>query len=241
MGLSLQQKIIKEDLEKQSMELTSIEFIEHVKENYKDCHFTDGMLKIVFIKISELDEYGYGIEWKIDDLIEINRSFYTQNGGSWYRKDGQLKAYNIKVVKDGKGNRATSIKLDGFNRDISRQQRTINKEIRDELKNEPCAILGIHSQNEVDHKNGKYNDLEAMDVHNQKKEDFQTLCKTANNAKRTHCKRCQDTGERYDAKQLGYCVSFICGDKYSPNCEGCYWHDPQKFNQKVSENFIKER
>ena len=241
MALTPMQKTIKDDLDKQYIELTTEEFIAHIQYNYHNINLTDGMLVLIFKKVSEIDEHGYGIEWKIDDLINIHRSFYTQNGGSWYRKDGKLKNFNIKIKKEGKGNKATSIKLDGYNRDYSRQQRTIRKDIRDELKNEKCAILCIHSQNEVDHKNGKYNDLEAMDLKNQKKEDFQTLCKTCNDAKRTHCKRCQDTGERFDAKQLGYKESFILGDKYSPNCEGCYWHDPKKFNEKISENFIKDR
>ena len=71
----------------------------------------------------------------------------------------------------------------------------------------------------------------------QKLDDFQALTKTANDAKRQHCKKCLETGKRYDARRLGYSFAYILGDEDSKTCIGCYWHDPQKFNQKISENF----
>ena len=74
----------------------------------------------------------------------------------------------------------------------------------------------------------------------QKLKDFQPLCKTANDAKRSHCKQYKETHKRYDAKQLGYSYSFTRVDENSPVCDGCYWNDPYEFNQEISENFIKK-
>ena len=79
------------------------------------------------------------------------------------------------------------------------------------------------------------------DLGNQSLKDFQPLSKAANDAKRSHCKICISTGKRYDAKRLGYSVSFTKGDFDTDNCHGCYWYDPVKFNNEVSANFNKDR
>ncbi len=47
---------------------------------------------------------------------------------------------------------------------------------------------------------------------NQRLEDFQPLSKAANDAKRQFCKECKRTGIRYDAKLLGYPMSYYSGD-----------------------------
>lgn len=83
-------------------------------------------------------------------------------------------------------------------------------------------------------------DWRLNDKSYQKLEDFQPLSKTANDAKRQHCKKCIETGKRYDAKKLGYKESYILGTENSKTCVGCYWHDPKKFNEKISENFNKQ-
>ena len=83
------------------------------------------------------------------------------------------------------------------------------------------------------------NDWRLNDKNNQQIDDFQPLCKTANDSKRQHCKKCIETGKRYDAKRLGYKESYIYGSENSKTCVGCYWNDPRKFNEKISENFQK--
>ena len=71
-----------------------------------------------------------------------------------------------------------------------------------------------------------------------KPDDFQPLSKTANNAKRQHCKICRETGKRFDATRLGYSVKQYKGNqKYEGSCIGCYWYDPLMFNKKVSKDF----
>ena len=158
------------------------------------------------------------------------------NGGSWCRDDGPLgKKYNIKRIKVG--NKIIAVKLDGYNK--VPKERLINPRIKAEIRKRRCVILDVGSNIECDHKNGKYNDREMEDINNQKASDFQPLSKSANVAKRQHCKNCQATGIRYDAKKLGYKVSFIKGDATSKNCVGCYWHDPRQFNDIVSRDFDK--
>ena len=73
----------------------------------------------------------------------------------------------------------------------------------------------------------------------QQLDDFQPLCKTANDAKRGHCKKCRETGKRYDAKRLGYSESYTYGTANSKTCVGCYWYDPIAFNKEISKDFIK--
>jgi hypothetical protein len=69
------------------------------------------------------------------------------------------------------------------------------------------VALGINgiSENtkiEIDHKDGRKNDLHISDLHTQKIDDFQPLCKAANEVKRQICKKCKETDKRWDAKNL---------------------------------------
>ena len=99
-----------------------------------------------------------------------------------------------------------------------------------------CVVLGT-SKPEVDHKNGWKNDADVMNTASQKFEDFQPLSKAANDAKRQFCKECRKTGKRYDAKKLGYPMSFYCGDENhneaENGCVGCFWYDPIEFRKHL--------
>ena len=74
---------------------------------------------------------------------------------------------------------------------------------------------------------------------NQKLSDFQPLSKAANDAKRQFCKECMRTRIRYDAKKLGYPMSFYKGGKThnfeEDACVGCYWYDPIEFKKHLTE------
>ena len=88
-------------------------------------------------------------------------------------------------------------------------------------------------------KDGMKDDWRLNDKEMQKIEDFQPLSKTANDAKRQHCKKCLETGKRYNAKKLGYSESYTFGNEKSKTCVGCYWYDPIAFNKEISKNFEK--
>jgi hypothetical protein len=92
---------------------------------------------------------------------------------------------------------------------------------------------------ECDHKDGTYNTKTNESLETQRMEDFQSLSKAVNDAKRQHCKECRNNHcvKRYDAKRLGYLVSDV-HIKDQPFCQGCYWNDPQEFNRIVSQAFV---
>ncbi len=75
-----------------------------------------------------------------------------------------------------------------------------------------------------------------MNTSTQTLDDFQPLSKPANDAKRQICKKCKETNLRFDAKNLGYNISFIYGDiHYNEDlkCKGCFWYDPLEFRKKL--------
>jgi group I intron endonuclease len=109
---------------------------------------------------------------------------------------------------------------------------TIKQSIKKVLIKGKCAHTGLkNSKNnpiEVDHKNGRYNGVEVIDISNQKITDFQPLTRQSNLQKRSDCNECKSTSKRFDAKKLGYSVSFIEGGetyKSDIGCRGCYWFD----------------
>ena len=85
--------------------------------------------------------------------------------------------------------------------------------------------------------NGMKNEDRVMKNKKQLLSDFQPLSKAANDAKRQFCKECRQTGKRYDAKQLGYPISYYKGNEINSNekdaCVGCYWYDPLEFKRHL--------
>ena len=76
-----------------------------------------------------------------------------------------------------------------------------------------------------------------MNIKTQKLEDFQPLSKAANDAKRQFCKECRRTNKRFDAKKLGYPISFYAGNENhmgnEEGCIGCFWYDPLEFRKHL--------
>lgn len=184
------------------------------------------------------NEAGFSPAVKMSELVNYHPSFKTTNGSTWCRTNQSYLGKKYDIKRGHKGGKISYIKLDGFNR-----RRTISNLIRSDIinyyKNKPCSILDINTNLECDHKDGLKDDWRLNDPASQNLLDFQSLCKTANDAKRSHCKKCKETGKRYDARKLGYKVSYLYGDENTRNCEGCYWFDPKKFNEIVSEKYIK--
>lgn len=188
----------------------------------------DESLIKTFLEIAKPNKDGYSDIIYIKDLIKINPKFALGNGGSWCRSDGTLgNMFIIKKIKDK--NKIIGIQLMGIN------ENPVNKKIPLELRKliqcERCAVLGIKSNIEADHKSGRY-DKDDLTIN-----DLQPLSKGANTAKRAHCKKCKESGQRFDAKILGYSVSCIKGDLNSNFCEGCYWYDIKEFNKTISKNY----
>ena len=191
----------------------------------------------MFLQAAQPDENGRTRLWLYSELEALypGVEFQTKNGGDWNRSDGQLKDFIVIREKD-KG-RSIGIRLDGY-RDSSIEKR-IKTEIFKSIRKQRCRVVDVSGENiECDHKDGRYNSETYGDVNNQQEDDFQPLLRNVNLSKRTHCKICEETNERYDAKRLGYSVGWITGGSdYAGTCVGCYWYDPRKFNQVVSKDF----
>ena len=185
----------------------------------------------IFLTNFPPNENGWTEIITLEQLEAINPKFNTKNGCSWGRSDAAwLRPYNFKRFHanelGGKGNKTIAFQLQGF-KDISKN-RSIPAEGRKELKGKPCVVLGVVAgEMEIDHKNGRYDNNDYTG------NDFQPMTKAVNDAKRQHCKRCLESKKRFDAKSLGYTISFIEGDVDTPSCSGCYWYDPVAFRQAL--------
>lgn len=191
----------------------------------------------LFLELSNPDKKGFSRWVNTSEFIGKYKDLKLGNGGSWCRKESQLaKKYNLEFDKSlNPGNSINRIRLVGFNSTNIGDQ-TIRTEIKKEIKKRRCVIL-YTSNVEVDHKDGRKDNLKVLNSKTQKLSDFQPLSKAANDAKRQFCKECKQTGKRFDAKKLGYPISFIEGNfDYKPEvgCSGCFWHDPLEFRSKLS-------
>ena len=171
------------------------------------------------------------------------------NGLSWGRKSSRLqRIYKVEVERAGKGNGITGIRLTGYNEDPHFSQ-NIRQDIKDEICKRKCVMLGVKgtSENtiiEVDHKDGRKDDMRVSDMATQRIEDFQPLCKAANDIKRQICKLCKMTDKRWDAKNIsGNPYSFYEGNEYYTEelgCRGCYQYDPVEYRIQTARRLSEE-
>lgn len=105
--------------------------------------------------------------------------------------------------------------------------RAIRKDIKDFYKSQKCVMLGVcgKSENttiEIDHKDGRKDSMRVSELAMQEFEDFQPLCKAANDIKRQICKTCKETNTRWSAKNIkGNPYDFYAGDeRYIAQSEG---------------------
>ena len=195
----------------------------------------------LFLKLANPDKDGYSRWISKTEFVGEYAPLMFKNGADWCRKESNIaRKYNIEFdrsITPGRG--IDRIKLDGFrteNEVIGTQ--SIRSDIKNYYSNQRCVILGT-SKPEVDHKNGWKNNISVMSIESQKFEDFQPLSKAANDAKRQFCKECRRTKHRYDAKKLGYPMSFYQGneihDESENGCVGCFWYDPIEFRKHLIE------
>ena len=192
----------------------------------------------LFIELAKPDEKGCSRWINTSEFVGEYADLKFGNGASWARKESTLaKRYIIEFDKSiTSGNGIDRIRLNGFNDGDYSQH--IRADIKREISSRRCVVLGT-SKPEVDHKNGMKNEGRVMRNEDQQISDFQPLSKAANDAKRQCCKECRRTGVRYDAKMLGYPMSYYAG---GPNhnmeedaCVGCYWYDPLEFKRHLKQ------
>lgn len=192
----------------------------------------------LFLKLAKPNKQGESRWVSVTEFVGEYASLKFGNGASWARKESTLaKKYLIEFDKNiTSGNSIDAIRLVGINKNDDSQY--INASIKKEIKSRRCVVLGT-SNPEVDHKNGMKNETRVMQNKNQKISDFQPLSKAANDAKRQYCKECRASGIRYDAKLLGYPMSYYSGGSTHHGeedaCVGCYWYDPLEFKRHLTE------
>ena len=192
----------------------------------------------LFLKLAQPNENGVTRWVLVTEFVGEYADLAFGNGASWARKESTLaKKYIIEFDKSlTPGNGIDAIRLNGFNNGTFSQH--ISAEIKRTIGSRRCVILGT-SKPEVDHKNGMKNEARVMQNENQQLSDFQPLSKAANDAKRQFCKECMRTGIRYDAKKLGYPISYYYGTAEHNGeenaCIGCFWYDPIEFRKHLME------
>lgn len=197
----------------------------------------------LFLELAQPNEKGISRWVYTSEFVGKYSSLELLNGLSWGRKSSTLaKTYNVETDKSiTPGNKIDRIRLNGFNTcHTSTHTQSIRSDIKQEISRQRCVILGTNRscdhKTEVDHKDGRKNDSRVMNTSTQTIEDFQPLSKPANDAKRQFCKECKETNLRYDAKKLGYTISFTKGNiNYTDEigCSGCFWYDPIAFRKEL--------
>ena len=187
------------------------------------------------IKLFNPNEYGV-TRWVCkDECVGEFSSLMPTNGNHWYRNKGIGGTYNWEKKEE---NGKTYWRLNGFQK--IQESRPIRSDIRNELMDETpyCSHTGFgNSTNDkliIDHRNGRYNQPEVLSLNNQEKKHFQVLSNRTNLTKRSDCELCEKTGNRFDAKKLGYTKSVCSGSlKYEGTCFGCYWYGPKEFRNTL--------
>jgi hypothetical protein len=191
----------------------------------------------LFLELAQPDENGVSRWVSVNEFVGKYADLKFGNGASWARSDGSL-AKKYFLERDSsltQGNSVDRIRLTGINNDDSSNQ--VRADLKREIKKLRCVILGT-SKPEADHKNGRKDNPRVMNLKTQVLDDIQPLSKAANDAKRQICKECKATNNRYDAKKLGYPISFTQGTlEYEKplGCVGCFWHDPLEFRSYLKE------
>ena len=193
----------------------------------------------LFIELAQPDEKGCSRWVDTSEFTGEYERLKLGNGFDFGRKESPL-AQKYVIETDKKrtpGVGIDAIRLNGF-REEDPYTQYIRPEIKKEIKKRRCVILGT-SDPEVDHKNGMKNEGRVMKNEDQQLSDFQPLGKAANDAKRQYCKECRESGIRYDAKLLGYPMSYYAGgpthNMEEDACVGCYWYDPLEFKKHLKQ------
>ena len=192
----------------------------------------------LFLRLAQPDENGCSRWVDTSEFVGEYAELKFGNGASWARRESTLaKSYIVEFDKSiTPGNGIDRVRLNGFNNGDFSQH--IRADIKRTIRAQRCVVLGT-SNPEVDHKNGMKNESRVMRNEDQQLSDFQPLSKAANDAKRQYCKDCRRTGIRFDAKILGYPISYYAGvathNFEEDACIGCYWYDPLEFKKHLTQ------
>lgn len=198
--------------------------------------------KDLFLKLARPDNEGVSRWVSVNEFVGEFAELKFGNGGAWCRGSSNLaRQYKIEVDKtQTSGNKIDRIRTVGF-QDKPQFNQNIRQDIKNHLKKEVCVMLGVNgtSENtkiEIDHKEGLKNNVRVSDLSLQTIDDFQPLCKAANDVKRQICKKCKETDKRFDARIIkGYPKAYYKGGEALSlyGCDGCYQYDPVRYRQEI--------
>jgi hypothetical protein len=196
----------------------------------------------LFLKLANPDENGYSREIFEQEFVGEYASLASSFGnGNCLTRKGSVLSKRFFVVTRKEKKKVVSIQLSGFRN--SNASNYIRPDIKKHFSKQNCVSCGTSVDLQCDHKDGRKDDARVMEGNgkNQLIEDFQSLCGHCNTRKRQVCKECNDTGLRYNAKELYFSLPVIKGSlQYDTlnKCQGCYWHDPRNFKQEISMNTL---
>lgn len=204
--------------------------------------------KDLFLELANPNEKGESDWVSVKQFVEKYACLALGNGLDFARKGSSLsKKYIVEVDrKQTEGNRIDRIRLAGFNTQKTFSQ-SIRKDICDEIRKRRCVMLGVNGKSEntiieVDHKDGRKDDCRVSDMATQRLDDFQPLCKAANDIKRQICKKCKESDKRWKARNIeGNPYDFYeGGEDYKGTCIGCYQYDPVAYRIQSAKNIVEE-
>lgn len=204
----------------------------------------------LFIELAQPDSEGVSRWVSSSEFVGRYVDLQLGNGGSWCRASSSLaKRFIVEFDKSlSPGNSIDAVRLAGYRREETFSQ-AIRKDIKDFYKEQRCVMLGVKgfSENtriEIDHKDGRKEDWRVSNPSTQRLDDFQPLCKAANDIKRQICKECKLSNERWDATNIkGNPYPFYEGDKdYTTDlgCVGCYQYDPVAYRKSCVKRISEE-
>lgn len=162
----------------------------------------------LFVELAKPNESGVSRWVSVTEFVGKYVVLQFGNGGSWCRASSSLaKKYNVEFDKTRtSGNSIDAVRLNGYRSESSFSQ-FIRKDIKDFYKEQRCVMLGVKgfSENtkiEVDHKDGRKDNWRVSNPETQSRDDFQPLCKAANDVKRQICKECKMSNIRWDATNI---------------------------------------
>ena len=193
----------------------------------------------LFLELAKPDANGVSRWVETSEFVGKYADLQLGNGCDFARASSPLrKKYIVEFDKSRTpGVRIDAIRLNGFNQEKVFNQ-AIRPDIREAILRRRCVMLGVSGKSEnttieVDHKDGRKDDWRVSNPKTQRLDDFQPLCKAANDIKRQICKRCKAENVRWDARNIeGNPYSFYDGDEFydeALGCVGCYQYDPVEY------------
>lgn len=204
----------------------------------------------LFLELAKPNE-NWASRWvSVSEFIWKYKDLQLWNGWSWCRASSTLaKKYIVEFDKTKSAwNSIDAVRLNWFNTNPTFNH-NIRSDIKEFYKTQNCVMLGINGKSEntkieIDHKDWRKNNERVSDIKTQHIEDFQPLCKAANDVKRQICIKCKKTNKRWSAKNIiGNPYDFYDWDENYTNdlwCIWCYQYDPVEYRKSSIKKISSE-